>query len=191
MSNFNDNVLNLRAELEAHDKLRLAALVFKRVEPECITFMRIVIGESRSMTYADSRSREVLCYNRLLKIPIQQMSRELQGKTIDLLQETFCLGLFTQLYAIGFPTREKISTVDLSQVFQKWMVDAISPSHVLGKMDRTITDIFEFYFRVHIEPFIKQEFRVGFFGLGRHMGFFRELYLAGFLLGLECDMATK
>jgi len=184
-SNVIADVADIRAELGARDKLRLAALVFERVELECIAFMRIVIGESRSVT------SEGVCYNRLTEVPIQQMSRELQSKTIDLLQETFYLGLFTQLYACSFPTREKISSVDLAQVFRKWMVDAIAPSHVLGKMDRLITDIFQVYFSAHIEPLLKQEFRVGMFGLGRHMQFFRELYLAGFLLGLECDMATK
>jgi hypothetical protein len=179
------NVSDIRADLEASDKLRLAALICERVELECAEFMRIVIGESQTV------ASKVVCYNRMIKVPIQQMPRELQSKTIDLLQETFYLGLFTELYAYSFPTREKISSVDLSQTFQKWRVDALIPSRVLGKTDRLITGIFQAYLSAHIQPLLKQEFRVGWVGLGRHKNFFSELYLAGLLLGAECDMATK
>lgn len=182
------NVSDIRADLEVHDKLRLTALVFERVELECIAFMCIVIGERRSVV---SEVSEGVCYNRLLKVPIQQMSSELQSKIIDVLQETFYLGLFAQLCPYSFPTRERLSFVDLSGVFRKWVVDAIAPSHVLGKVDRLITGIFQFYFNRHIKPLLKQEFRVGWFGLGRHERFFYELYLSGLLLGVECDLATK
>ncbi|MGH9426583.1 MAG: hypothetical protein ACRD2L_09830, partial [Terriglobia bacterium] len=70
------DVADIRAELEARDKLRLAALVFERVELGCTAFMRIVIGESRSVT---SEVEKGVCYNRLTEVPIQQMSRELQS----------------------------------------------------------------------------------------------------------------
>jgi hypothetical protein len=58
-------------------------------------------------------------------------------------------------------------------------------------MDQGITDIFKIHFSLHIGPMLKRELGIGMFGLGRHKRFFLELYLAGFLLGLECDMATK
>jgi hypothetical protein len=109
-SNVIADVADLRTELKARDKLRLAALVFRRIEPECAAFMRVVIGESQSDT------SEGVCYNRLAKVPIQQMPRELQSKTIELLQETFYLGLFTLLYMMHFPTREKISSVGLTRI---------------------------------------------------------------------------
>jgi len=111
------------------------------------------------------------------------MPKELQSKIIDLLQETFYLGLFTLLYVMHFPTRQKISSVDLTQVFRKWEFDAIAPSNVLGRMDQGITDIFQVYYNLHIQPFVKQEFRVGMFGMGRHRRFFLELYLAPFFAG--------
>ena len=179
---------DLKAELESRDKIRLAGLVFQRVEPECIAFMRLVIGQS-----SQSSPSWGVCYNRLAKVPIQEMPGQMQSKTIDILEETFYLGLFTQLYGCSFPTRDMISSVNLEQVLRKWRVDAIAPSHVLGKMDRfpRITDIFQVHFNAHIEPLLKQEFRLGMFGVGRHRRFFLELYLAGFLLGMECDMATK
>jgi hypothetical protein len=184
-SNVIVNVADLRGELKARDKLRLAALVFGRIEPECAAFMRIVIGESWSDT------SEGVCYNRLAKIPIHQMPRELQSGIINLLQETFYLGLFTTLYLMHFPTRAKISSVDLTRVFEKWRVDAIAPSHVLGRMDPGIKEIFEVRCTSHIEPFLKDNFGIGRIAIGKHRRFFLELYLAGFLLGLECDMATK
>jgi hypothetical protein len=179
------DVADLRAKLEALGQLRLATLVFGRIESECTEFMRIVIGESKSAASAG------VCYNRLTKVPIQEMPRELQSKTVDLLQETFYLGLFTHLYMMTFPTREKISSIDLTQVFRKWTVDAIAPSHVLGGMHQSISDIFQAHFCLHIKPWLKQEFGIGMFGLGLNENFFRELYLAGLLLGLQCDMATK
>jgi hypothetical protein len=119
------------------------------------------------------------------------MPKDLQNKTIESLQKTFYFGLFTHLYIMRFRTRGKIASIDLTSVFAKWEVDAIAPSHVLGKLPPGIIELFQAYYTSSIEPLLRNELKIGRIRIGKHRRFFYELYLAGFLLGLECDMATK
>jgi len=52
-------------------------------------------------------------------------------------------------------------------------------------------DLFDNRYSSTCEPLLKNEMRVGFFKRGMCKAFFRNIYWAGALLGVQYDMATK
>jgi len=177
---------SLEEDLVRLGKTRVAKTVFEALYGLCRDFIAVVTGDRQS------HISEGVCYNRLLKENrIQGLADPTRKKTKRLLRESFYLGVMTHLYVFTFPTRDRIPTLDLESIRAKWELESIAPSHVLGQLDRLITDIGESHFASSVAPFIKQAFGVGMFAMGKHRAFFRELFHAGILLCMKCDLATK
>ncbi len=184
-SSFIVDVSDLRHELESRDKLRIAEMVYDHLLLACTDFLDFVTGKVQDNT------SEGICYNRLLPLPIQSLASQVRDEVINLLNTSFYMGVMTQLFLFDFPTRDKIPSVEIDSIIPGWRLDAIVASNVVGKMPPVINDIAERHFRESVEPFLKKSFSVGILRMGRHKAFHREVFYAGLLLVMECDMASK
>ena len=177
-------------EFVTAEKKRIANLVFDYVKPICINFLDIVVGKTKS-SYAEEVSQGV-CINRLLGEKALHLLPPQSSQTISrLLQETFYLGVFTQLYFHTFPTREYCGKVNIPQLQQKWEIDAIAADYVMGSYPRICIELWEYHFETKVNNALKNHVKVGFFGTGKYKAFFKNIYLAGALLVMDYDLSTK
>lgn len=178
----------------ATDKEREVKLVYENIKPICKEFINIVIGDCESRYFPEVTI--AVCYNRFLKrkkiINLHEEQREL---IIKLLQEAFYLGIFSHLYCCHFPTREFVEKVDINRLQESWEIDTIEPTTVMGyygdPKNPILMDIWKYHFETEVSNVIKQQFNIGFFAMGKHRQFFRSLYIAGALLVMSFDLATK
>jgi len=76
------------------------------------------------------------------------------------------------------------------------LLDALVADKIMGKFyqgegGRMAKDLFDNRYSSTCEPLLKNEMMVGFFKRGMCKAFFRNIYWAGALLGVQYDMATK
>lgn len=176
------------------DKKRIANIVFDYIKPICINFLNIVVGKAES-SYAEEVSQG-LCINRLLgKNALHLLPPQSSQAISQLLQETFYLGVFTQLYFFTFPTREFCEKINISQLQQKWEIDAIAADSVMGyygdPKNPMCMELWEYHFKTKVINTLKNHIKLGFFGTGKYKAFFRNIYLAGALLVMDYDLSTK
>ena len=176
------------------DKEREVKLVYENIKPICKEFINIVIGNCESRYLPEVTI--AVCYNRLLKgEKINNLHEEQRELIIKLLQEAFYLGIFSQLYCFHFPTRELVEKVDINRLQESWEIDAIEPTTVMGyygdPKNPILMDIWKYHFETEVSNVIKQQFNIGFFAMGKHRQFFKSLYIAGALLVMSHDLATK
>ncbi|MEA2005795.1 MAG: hypothetical protein U9O50_05995 [Acidobacteriota bacterium] len=176
------------------EKKRVANLVFEHIKPICIYFLNIVVGKTQST--CSQEVSEGVCINRLLGKKALHLLPQRSSQTISqLLQETFLLGVFTHLYFFTFPTREFYKKVDLQQLQQKWETDAIAADFVMGyygdPKNPVCMELWKYHFNTTVINKLKNHVKIGFFGAGKYKAFFRNIYLAGALLVMEYDLATK
>ncbi|MFQ5687079.1 MAG: hypothetical protein ACE5GV_10500 [Candidatus Scalindua sp.] len=181
-------------QLVTAEKKRIANLVFDYIRPICINFLDIVVGKVES-SYAEEVSQGV-CINRLLgKKALHLLPPQSSQIISQLLQETFYLGVFTQLYFFTFPTREFCEKVNIPQLQQKWEIDAIAADSVMGyygdPKNPMCIELWEYHFATKVNSALKNHVKIGFFGAGKYKAFFRNIYLAGALLVMDYDLSTK
>lgn len=186
----------IREELEnfIQQKSVLSEAMFKYLEPISSRFLEIVLGNAESC-YSPYVSK-ALCINRLLKSnPLEVLPPEVSEIISDRLRETFYLGMLTQLYLMNFPSRDQFRHVDLAGLEQKWEIDAITADIIMGyygeRSNPICMDIWTCHFSKQVQPLLKQHLRIGRFRIGKFKSFFRNLYIAGALLVMDCERATK
>lgn len=176
------------------EKRRIANLVFDYIKSICMNFLDIVVGKAES-PYAEEVSQGV-CINRLLGKKALHLLPSQSSQTISqLLQETFYLGVFTQLYFFTFPTRECYERVNIPELQQKWEIDAIAADSVMGyygdPKNPMCMELWEYHFETKVLNELKNHVKIGLFGSGKYQAFFRNIYLAGALLVMDFDLSTK
>jgi hypothetical protein len=176
------------------DKETEVQLVYEKIKPICKEFVNIVIGNCESRYFPEMTI--AVCYNRLLKgEKINNLHEEKRELIIKLLQDTFYLGIFSHLYCCNFPTRELVEKVDINRLQESWEFDAIQPTTVMGyygdPKNPILMDIWKYHFENEVANVIKQQFNIGAFAMGKHRQFFKSLYIAGALLVMSFDLATK
>lgn len=176
------------------DKEREVKLVYENIKPICKEFINIVIGNCESRYFPEVTI--AVCYSRLLKGErINNLHEEQRRLIIKLLQEAFYLGIFSHLYCFHFPTRELVDKVDINRLQKSWEIDTIEPTTVMGyygdPKNPILMDVWKYHFETEVLNVIKQQFNIGFFAMGKHRQFFKSLYIAGALLVMSHDLATK
>lgn len=176
------------------EKEKEVKLVYEYIKPICKEFINIVIGNGESRFFPEVTI--AVCYNRLLKgKKISNMQEEQREIIIKLLQESFYLGIFSHLYCCHFPTRKLVEQVDIARLQEPWELDAIEPTTVMGyygnPKNPILMDIWKYHFENEVSNVIKQQLNIGIFSMGKHRQFYKSLYIAGALLVMDFDFATK
>lgn len=110
------------------------------------------------------------------------------------IEDIYYFGFLQHQFLWGFPTRHKVNSVNIEDLFAEYYPKALIADIVLkGYMkDSSKTHaILKYYYDVNMEKFIKNELRIGFFKRVLCKSFFKNLYLSGALLGMEFDMKTN
>jgi hypothetical protein len=186
----------IREELEniIQKKSTLAEGMFQYLEPISLQFLDIVLGKAQSH-YSPSVS-QAMCINRILKSKrLEELPSEVSEIISSRLRETFYLGMLTQLYLMNFPSRDQFRHVDLVGLEHKWEIDAVTADRVMGyygdQRNPICMNIWTCHFDEQVQPLLRQHLKIGSFGIGKFRSFFRNLYIAGALLVMDCDLATQ
>lgn len=112
------------------------------------------------------------------------------------LDDIFFAGLNFHFFWATFPTRKEYKNINTEALMGKWLLDALVADKIMGKFYRgeggqMANNLFDIRYSSTCEPFLKKDIRVGFFKRGMCKAFFRNIYWAGALLGVQYDMATK
>jgi hypothetical protein len=165
-------------------KRKVGKKVFEKINIICKSYMDIVVGNKKI------KELEILNYGRLLEnINKNSVNAANKQKIVRLLNETFYLGIISMLFITKYPTRENVGNVDIKSVYNNWIINSICASEVLGKCDELIYKIYQKYFNDNVHEFLSKELNIK--NIGMHISFFEELYLAGILLIINFDKATK
>ncbi len=96
---------------------------------------------------------------------------------------------------MNFPSRDQFRHVGLAGLEQKWEIDAVTADRVMGyygdRRNPICMNIWTCHFDEQVQPLLRQHLKIGSFGIGKFRSFFRNLYLAGALLVMNCELATK
>lgn len=186
----------IKNELKAHidNKFELSKKIYEYLCPVISRLNETVLGQT-DQHYGKNLSYG-LNINRLLKSKsIDIVNPQSAENLTELIMETFSFGILTQLYLFHFPTREKYSFVELYKLEKEWIVDAVAADYVMGyygdKQNPICINILDLQFKEKIRRLLKHEFKINIFRMGSFRSFFRNLYIAGALLAMNCDRATK
>ena len=186
----------IKSELEAHisNNFELGYKIFEYLNPITSRFLTTAFGES--IRYYDINLSYAININRLLKSKnLETINSQTSENLKNLIKETFSFGMLTQLYLLDFPTREKYSLVEISKLEKDWIVEAIIADVRMGyygdRKNPICMNIWELHFQDFVSKLLKEEFNVNIFRMGKFKSYFRNLYLAGALLVMNCDMDTE
>jgi hypothetical protein len=135
-------------------------------------------------------------YRFLGKPSITSLPKQAGDKLSNTLDDIFFAGLNFHFFWATFPTRKEYKNINTDALRGKWLLDALVADKIMGKFyqgegGRMAKDLFDNRYSSTCEPLLKNEIRVGFFKRGMCKAFFRNIYWAGALLGVQYDMATK
>mgnify|MGYP006424154205 CR=1 FL=1 len=184
-----------KIELESHisNKIGISNRIYNHLESVISRFMETAIGES--VNYYEPNLSHAIDIKRLLpKINCILNSSERQYVS-EIISNTFLYGILTQLYLHHFPTRDKYLGVHSIELENKWIIDAVAADVIMGyygdKNNPICMNIFELQFKDNVKSFLKGKFKINMFRMGKFHSYFRNLYIAGALLIMDCDLATK
>lgn len=127
---------------------------------------------------------------------VSALPKQAGDKLSNTLDAIFFSGLNFHFFWATFPTRKEYKNVDIDALKSKWMLEALIADKTMGKFyqregGQMAKDLFDIRYSTTCEPLLKQEIKVGFFKRGMCKAFFKNIYWAGALLGVQYDMATK
>lgn len=115
----------------------------------------------------------------------------------ELLLNSTRLGLMVHLFLVKGPTREEwIEVIDLDSVRREWLARIIRVDRLMQRYNSDVRRmpgrIFDGYYCEYVEPRLREELSMsGFLTMKRQYDYFRRLFFAGILLGLETDLAIR
>jgi len=189
----------IQSELQNYidSKSALSKNIYDFLSPVIFPFTETILGQTDQHYGTDLKyGLNVMNVNRLLKSKsLNNIDSQTAQNLRDLLKKTFSIGILTQLYLFHFPTQEKYSVFDLDKLQNEWVVDAVAADGVMGyygdKQNPTCMNICDSHFRDSIGPLLKQQLGINIFRMGSFRAFFMNLYLAGALLVMNCNLKTK
>lgn len=135
-------------------------------------------------------------YRFLGKPSIFALPKQAGDNLSNTLDDIFFSGLNFHFFWATFPTRKEYKNVDIDALKSKWLLDALLADKTMGKFyqgegGQMAKDLFDIRYSSTCESLLKEEIKVGFFKRGMCKAFFKNIYWAGALLGVQYDMATK
>lgn len=175
---------------------RTAQLVYGRIVGCCDRFLGLVCGRLQgeeigvpqlgtslsipSRLYG-KRGREALDAGALQRLD-------------EAIRSTFHLGLATHLTLQIYPTRKHVDRVDGDDLLKEFAPEALVATQHMSRYDSENNgiprSIYERHFGEDVEPFLKEELRLGFWKMGKADANFTHLFFSGALLGLQFDLRT-
>jgi hypothetical protein len=141
---------------------------------------------------------QAICFpSRFLgKSSIDELPNQVSEKLSNAIDIIFFSGLKFHLFWATFPTRKEYKNVHAENLKSQWLLEAILSDQTMknfytGEGGAMSKDIFEKYYTNHCLGLLKNDLKIGFFKRGICKSFFRNIYWAGALLGVQYDMATK
>ena len=177
--------------------IRLAELIYERVQPLCETFLSVVKGLDDGSTLHITDYNKVMNFpNRFLKVPSINSLPQNQNVVLEAtLEEAFLLGLLFHLIAWTFPTRNHLDRVNTDLLRQSWALEALVADTKMKQYNKELHNLPElcskWFYETQIQTRLKDVFKVGFWTRSKWQSFFNNLFFAGARLGLYWDLGTK
>ncbi|OGW38579.1 MAG: hypothetical protein A2Y97_13160 [Nitrospirae bacterium RBG_13_39_12] len=154
------------------------------------------IEEAHNIPIPDYGKAICFPYRFLRKPSVSTMQGQGGEKLSNALDEIFFTGLNFHFFWSTFPTRKEYQNVDVDALKSKWLLEALLADKTMGRFyqgqgGQMANNIFAVRYSTTCEPLLKEEIKISFFKRGMCKSFFRNIYWAGALLGVQYDMATK
>lgn len=170
--------------------------------PVVLKISELFLGSAKDIEVANSISipdyGKAICfpYRFLGKPDVSAFPNQAGDKLSNTLDSIFFSGLNFHFFWATFPTRKEYKNVDIDTLKSKWLLEALVADKTMGKFyqgegGQIAKDLFDIRYSTTCEPLLKQEIKVGFFKRGMCKAYFKNIYWAGALLGVQYDMATK
>lgn len=181
-------------EDEYQKRVNLAHLVFDKVWPSGLKLLDVVYGIRSGEAYGHGARSPLNFPARFMKVAsIRELTPDKGPAIQTVLGQTFSLGLMCHLVIWQFPTRGQIEQVDIQALEKEWLLESLVADQQMKPLDKagevSTLQIFDRYYRIVVEEVLKSA-GVGFFGRAQTPSFFRNLFCAGWLLGMSLDLAT-
>ncbi len=141
---------------------------------------------------------KALCFPyRFLKKPSTTAIPNQAGEPLsEVLDGVFFTGLNFHFFWATFPTRERYDQVDITALKESWLRGALIADRTMGNFyhgegGQMAKNLFDVYYSNMCEAVLTKEIKIGFLKRGGCKSFFKNIYWAGALLGVQYDMATK
>lgn len=179
------------------ERVHLAQQVFSALDRASETFLAVARGEAPGALAGHKGALEPLSFPRRF-LNTQATSNLDPGRrsaTEEVIQTTFLLGLMTHLVIWQLPTRIHGDRVDLVALEHEWLVKALVADLRMKALWRhgefPTIDLFEAHYRRIVEPLLKGPIGIGLWGRAKAHGYFRNVFCAGWLLGMMYDLQTE
>lgn len=130
------------------------------------------------------------------KSSIDDFPNQVGEKLSNAIDIIFFSGINFHLFWATSPTRKEFKKVNAQELKSKWLLEAILADRTMknfypGEGGAMSKDVFEKYYSKFCMSILKNDLKIGFFNRGICKSFFRNIYWAGALLGVQYDIATK
>lgn len=187
----------LLAEDEYERRVELARPVFAVLQTSSDKLLNVVCGIASPVSIGQPSEIDALNFpRRFLNVSSTTvLPTSIRGVTENLLSGTYLLGLMLHLIVWHFPSRAHIERVDIPRLEQTWFVESLLADRqmrpLFTTMEGSSITFFDVFDRGTIEPTIKNGLKIGFWGRAKACSYFRNLFCAGWLLGMQFDLATQ
>jgi hypothetical protein len=183
------------SEDKYRERVHLARRVFDIVWPSGLRLLDVVFGIQQGEAYGHGARSPLNFPARFMKVAsIRELTSDKGPAVQAVLDQTLRLGLMCHLVIWQFPTRVHMDQVDISALEKKWLLEALVADQLMKPLDKagevSTLQIFDCYYRIFGEAVLKSA-GIDFFGRAQTPSFFRNLFCAGWLLGMSFDLATS
>jgi hypothetical protein len=182
---------------EQNNLKNLAEIVFNTVKPVFVKYIGICLGFNKGYELGHPGIEDGLCFTKriLNKQSTESMNNSDKNIIEKLIEDTFFLGFVSHLLLYNFPTRNFIDNVNLNILAEKWSIETLRADQIMMNFDKTYVDwlkaLFNKHYNTNVQPFLKNQMKIGFWKMGKCDSYFNNLFYAGSLLGLMSDLETK
>lgn len=175
----------------------LAKIVFNTVKPVFVKYIGICLGFNKGYELGHPNIEKGLCFmERIFNKRSTESIKNPEKNIIEkLIKDTFFLGFASYLMLYHFPTRNLIENININILAEKWSIETLRAEQIMINVDETLIDwlkaIFNQHYSTNVQPFLKNQMKIGFWKMGKCDSYFNNLFYAGSLLALMSDLETK